>query len=308
MNILLLVDGNAIMHRAFHALPPFTTKSGIPTNAAFGFISILNKVITDFQPYYLIVCFDTPVPTFRKKIFKDYQAHRPKMEDVLSRQFPLVKEALDDAGIVHLEKEGYEADDVIGTISRAYDRNGDRVLILSGDKDILQLVNNKVYVVTPELGFGKQKIYNPEEVQKRFGITPGQIPDFKALMGDPSDNYVGAKGIGPKTAAKLLQQFKSVEAVFQHLQDIPEKTQAILEEYRENVLLSHKLATILTDVDIVYDMASSRFNGFDDRLKDFLKKYEMNSLLNRIFKTKKSVVQRPAEKKEEKSRDQLGLF
>ncbi len=308
MNTLLLADGNAIMHRAYHALPPFKTKQGLPTNALFGFISILNKIATDFHPFYLIVCFDTPIPTFRKKMFKNYQSHRPKMEDALSRQFPLVKEALDSAEVVHLEKEGYEADDIIGTISRVYDKNGDRVVILSGDKDILQLVNDKVYVVTPELGFGKQKIYNPEEVQKRFGVTPKQIPDFKALMGDQSDNYKGAKGIGPKTAAKLLQQFASIDGIFKHLHEIPEKTRKMLEEHKDNVLLSHKLATILTDVDVEYNIKSSKFNGFNENLKEFLKKYEMYSLANRIFKSKKPIIQKAKELQIEKSKDQLGLF
>jgi len=193
MNTLLLIDGNALMHRAYHALPPFKTKDGTPTNAVYGFISILNKAILDFNPQNVIVSFDTPVPTFRKKMFKEYQSHRPKMEDELSQQFPIVKEVLDAGHITHLEKEGYEADDVIGTISKKFHSNGDRVLILSGDKDILQLANEKVFVVTPQLGFGKQVIYSTEEVKKRFGIEPKQIPDFKALMGDQSDNYKGAK-------------------------------------------------------------------------------------------------------------------
>jgi DNA polymerase-1 len=289
MNTLLLIDGNAIMHRAYHALPPFKTKSGIPTNAIYGFLSILNKAIGDFQPHYIVVSFDTPVPTFRKKLFKEYQSHRPKMENELSAQFPIIKEALDAAQITHLEKEGYEADDVIGTISRTFHTNGDRVLILSGDKDILQLANEKVFVVTPQLGFGKQVIYSPDEVKKRFGIEPKQIPDFKALMGDPSDNYKGAKGIGPKTASKLLQEYGSLENIFKKLKTIDGKIQKILEDHKEQIYMSKQLATILTDVELNVNIQKTAFHGFDEHLKEFLKRYEMYSLINRIFKERVKV-------------------
>lgn len=310
MNILLLIDGNAIMHRAYHALPPFTTKAGIQTNAAYGFFSILNKAIQDFKPYYLVVCFDTPVPTFRKKLFKEYQSHRPKMEDNLSKQFPIVKEGLDRATIIHLEKEGFEADDVIGTISRLFDRNGDRVLILSGDRDILQLVNDKVFVITPQLGFSKEVVYSMEEVQKRFGIKPEQIPDFKALMGDSSDNYKGAKGIGPKTAAKLLNEYQTVDNVLKHLKTIDGKIQTILENCKESVQMSHQLATILTNIDVKLNIKDSVFTGFNPKLKDFLKQYEMYSLMNRIFNERIKKESAVTKKTEEKKKDenQIGLF
>ncbi len=308
MNTLLLIDGNAIMHRAYHALPPFKTKSGTPTNAIYGFISILNKAILDFTPHYVIVCFDTPVPTFRKKMFKEYQSQRPKMENDLSIQFSPVKEALDAGNITHLEKEGFEADDVIGTISRAFHTNGDRVLILSGDKDILQLVNEKVFVITPQLGFGKQVVYSKDEVQKRFGIKPEQIPDFKALMGDQSDNYKGAKGIGPKTAAKLLQEYGSLERIFKNLKTIDGKIQKMLEDHKENVLMSQKLATILTDVNIKIDIQKSEFKGFSENLKEFLKKYEMYSLSNRIFHEKTGVPKKDEVKKKKADENQIGLF
>ncbi len=318
MNTLLLIDGNALMHRAYHALPPFKTKSGIPTNALYGFLSILNKAIQDFKPFYVIVSFDTPVPTFRKKMFKEYQSQRPKMENELSQQFSTVKEALDAGRIVHLEKEGYEADDVIGTISRKFHTNGDRVLILSGDRDILQLVNDKVFVVTPQLGFSKQVIYSVEEVVNRFGIKPEKIPDFKALMGDQSDNYKGAKGIGPKTAAKLLQEYGSVENIFKNLKTIDGKIKKMLEDHKEAVLMSHKLATILTDVDIKVDMQKTEFHGFNENLKEFLKKYEIYSLMNRMFNKKslsvkaspsaKTTRDKTVDKEKKTDQNQMGLF
>jgi len=308
MNTLLLIDGNALMHRAYHALPPFKTKSGIPTNAVYGFLSILNKAIQDFNPYHVIVSFDTPVPTFRKKMFKEYQSQRPKMEDELSVQFPTVKEALDAGHIIHLEKEGYEADDVIGTISRTFHTNGDRVLILSGDKDILQLVNERVFVVTPQLGFGKQVIYSVPEVEKRFGIKPEQIPDFKALMGDQSDNYKGAKGIGPKTAAKLLQEYGSIKNIFKNLKIIDGKIQKMLTDHKEAVLMSHKLATILTDVKVRIDLQKTEFRGFDEHLKEFLKKYEMYSLINRMFHQNKAEIKKEVPKQKKINENQMGLF
>ena len=305
MLILLLIDGNAIMHRAFHALPPFKTKSGIPTNVIFGFFSMLYKSITDFRPNFIVVCFDTPKPTFRNKIFKDYQAQRPKISDDFIVQIPLVKEALDKAGITHLEKDGFEADDLIGTIAQKFKDNGIKVLILSGDRDIQQLVTNNVFVITPKLGLSDIKMYDSSEVEKKYGLEPAKIPDLKALMGDSSDNYTGAKGIGPKTAAKLLQQYKSVKGIYSHLNEIDEKVRKSLKENKENVLLSHRLATIDTKVPIEFDIDKTKFEKFSEDLKDYFTKLEIKSLKERIFSEKKSEAKKETEKD---SKDQLGLF
>ncbi len=307
MKTALLIDGNAIMHRAYHALPPFKTKEGIPTNALYGFLTILNKAVVDFNPYYLIVCFDTPAPTFRKKIFKEYQSHRPKMEDNLSCQFASVKEALDKAGITHLEKEGFEADDVIGTISKKLAKKDNRILILTGDRDIMQLVNDNIFVVTPQIGFAQAKIYDIAEVKKKFEILPEQIPDLKALMGDPSDNYKGAKGIGPKTAAKLLKEYHSVDKVLKNLDKIDGKVQQLLQDHKESVLMSHQLATIKTDVAVTVDTNKAVFTGFKDDLKEVLRKYQMLSLINRFFKTPSSAPKQK-EKPKKDNKDQIGLF
>lgn len=308
MKTLLLIDGNAIMHRAYHALPPFKTKSGQPTNALFGFLSMLYKATVDFNPQYLVVCFDTPTPTFRKKIFEEYQAHRPKIEDDLKTQFTPVKEALDAAGVVHLEKPGFEADDLIGTISHHFDKNGIKVLILSGDRDIIQLVGNNVYVITPQIGFAKTKIYNEEEVEKKFGVTASQIPDYKALAGDQSDNYKGAKGIGPKTAAKLISQFKSVENLFKQLPKVEPKLKTVLKENKKNILLSKKLATILTNVDIDFQIDKTAFSTFYESLKEILIKYEIRSLVNRFFGAKNVVVPKKEPEKKKDDKSQMGLF
>lgn len=303
MQTLLLIDGNAIMHRAFHALPPFQTKAGIPTNALYGFLSLLHKAINDFRPDYLVVCFDTPVPTFRKKIFKEYQIQRPKMEDSLKTQFPLVKQALDAAGVTHLEKEGFEADDLIGTISHLFGSNGIKVLILSGDKDILQLVAHNVLVITPQIGFGKAKIYDEQEVKNTFSIQPSQITDYKALAGDQSDNYKGAKGIGPKTAAKLLNSYQSIEHMFRKLDSIDPKLREILKKNKKNILLSKELATILTNVKIEFSIEKTKFIGFGESLKDVLLEYEIYSLAKRFFKNSQT-----ESDKKNKDRNQISLF
>ena len=305
MNTLLLIDGNAIMHRAYHALPPFRTKSGIPTNIVYGFFSMLHKSIVDFKPTHIIVCFDTPKPTFRNKIFKDYQSQRPKISDDFITQIPLVKEALNKSGITHLEKDGFEADDIIGTIANKFKTKGIRVLILSGDRDIQQLVDKNVFVITPKMGLSELKVYDINEVVKKFGLTPDKIPDLKALMGDASDNYSGAKGIGPKTAAKLLQQYNSVKGIYLSLGKIDEKIRKILQDHKANVILSHKLATIDVKVTLEFNIKKSKFENFKEDLKSYFEKLEIKSLTKRIFPDKK-----PEKKKEvkEEVKNQIGLF
>lgn len=308
MDTLLLIDGNAIMHRAFHALPHFKTKHGIPTNVIYGFFSMLHKSISDFHPNYIVVCFDTPKPTFRNKIFKEYQAQRPKISDDFIVQIPLVKEALDKAGVTHLEKDGFEADDLIGTIAQKFKDNGIKVLILSGDRDIQQLVDKNVYVITPKLGLSDIKMYDEEEVQKKFGLDPDRIPDLKALMGDPSDNYTGAKGIGPKTAAKLLQQYKSVKGIYSHLNEVDEKIRKSLEENKENILLSFKLATIDTKVPIEFNIEKTKFEKFSEDLKNYLLGYEMKSLAARFFSQAKQTKPKIQKSESAKNSNQMGLF
>ncbi len=310
MDTLLLIDGNAIMHRAFHALPPFKTKGGIPTNAVYGFFSMLFKTINDFNPQFVTVCFDTPKPTFRKKLFKQYQIHRPKMDDDLSSQFPLIKELLQKAGIYHEEKPGFEADDVIGTITKSVPKDQFKVLILTGDKDLMQLIDGNVYTITPQLGFSKTKIFDRKEVVAKFGIQPEQIPDFKALAGDPSDNYPGAKGIGPKTASNLIKEYHSVENLLKNIDKLPEKIKKTITKYKKDILLSKKLAQIITDIKIKFALENAKFAGFRPELKDSLLKLEMYSLAGRFFSDRKVAEQKvkKPKKKLEIVSSQIGLF
>lgn len=306
MQTLLLIDGNAIMHRAYHALPPFKSADGTPTNVVYGYLSMLYKVVADFKPDYLISCFDTPKPTFRNKIFKDYQIQRPEIDADFIVQIPLVKQALDAAGINRIEKDGFEADDLIGTITRIFEINKFRVIILTGDKDIFQLITENVFVASPQLGLANIKIFDRSEVEKKLDVSPNQIIEFKALAGDPSDNYPGASGIGPKTASKLIHQFGTVENIYKNINQVEsEKVKEVLKNEKESVYLSKKLATIMTNVDIDLNIEKLKFKNFNKKLIDFLTQYQMNTLTKRIFGVKE------IEKKEEANRekpDQIGLF
>jgi DNA polymerase-1 len=305
MKTLLLIDGNAVMHRAYHAIPPFKTKTGQITNVLYGFISILHKAVEDFNPTHLIICFDLPAPTFRKKMFSDYKATRKKIDDDFKIQIPLVKESLVAAKIAYREMEGYEADDLIGSAAHEFRRLVDKILILSGDKDILQLVNDKVFVITPHIGFAKTKIYDRQKIYEQFNLTPKQMIDYKALAGDQSDNYAGAKGIGPKTASQLINQFGNVENLFKKIKQVKsEKTKEMLIRSKEDIVLAKKLAEIDENLNLDIKLEQAEYHGFKEPLREFLLRYEMFALTNRLFKNKKNVVP----KKTSSSTPQLGLF
>lgn len=304
MNKLILIDSNGIMHRAFHAYPLLNSSDNTPTNVIYGFLAMLYKTINDFKPTHIAAVFDTPKPTFRNKIFKEYQIQRPKIDDNFAVQIPLVKQALDLAGIYRLEKDGYEADDIIGTICEIFKNKNDfQIMIISADKDIFQLVNEKVFVASPIIGLSNIKIYDEAEVKQKINVTPSEIVDYKALVGDPSDNYPGAKGIGPVNAIKLIKKFGSIDNIYKNLDKIEsEKIKKILLAEKENVYLSKKLATIIKDAPVEIDIDKMKFRGFNIKLKDFLEKYEIYSLVKRIFTEKKQ------EKNEEKKQDQISLF
>src|SRR3989344_4881813 len=233
MNRLVLIDGNAILHRAYHALPPvFTAADGTPVNAVYGFTSMLIKIVGDLKPTHIAVAFDRKAPTFRKKMFKDYQAQRPKMEDELVGQVDKVHEVISAFGIPIYEVDGFEADDIIGTVCRqitnlksqipnksqapnSKDKNIEQVIVVTGDRDLLQLVEDeKIYCYMPTKGLSEAKLYDEAAVKEKMGVTPAQIPDYKALAGDASDNYPGVPGVGPKTASELLGVHKSLEEIF----------------------------------------------------------------------------------------------
>jgi len=305
MDTFLIIDGNGLIHRAFHALPEFTTKAGLHTNAVFGFASILHKTITEFAPKYVAVCFDTKAPTFRDELYIKYRTQRPQIREELKSQFPYVKEFLDASGIYKIEKDGLEADDLIGIIATKCSLEKIKTIILSGDKDMMQLIDDHVFVLTPQIGFGKGKLYTKEEVKKVFGINPKQIADYKAIAGDPSDNYKGVTGIGPKGAVALLNQFKTLENVYSHLDKIEsQRIRNSLVVYKDNALLSKKLATIITENEVGFSIDDAAFTNYNETLHDFFEKYEFRSLESRFFPKAK----RPVEKVEIKKESQDSLF
>ena len=281
MSKLVLIDAFAILHRAFHAIPPLTNRNGEPTNAIYGFVSIILRVIGDLNPDYLAVCFDVKVPTFRHKEIKEYQSQRPPMADELSSQIGKAKDFLKAANIPIYLKEGYEADDLLGTIAKKGDF--DSVVIVTGDKDILQLVDKKIKIYMPIVGLSSAKLFGEEEAKERMGVLPIQIPDYKALVGDPSDNYPGVSGIGPKTAEKLLEKYPDIDKIYAHLEDIDPKIRTKLEVGKKDVLLFHRLATIVKDVDIKIDFAEmKKWNIASSDVLKLFEEFGFKTLTKRI--------------------------
>ena len=246
---IYLIDGTAQVYRAFYAVRELSTSEGFPTNAIFGFIRMLSKLIQDESPQYLGVSFDLAGPTFRHEMFEDYKAHRPDPPEDLIQQLPKIKEFLKCMKIPIYEMEGFEADDILATLAKKAEAQGMNAVIVSSDKDLLQLVSDKVVTLSERMG--NKVIYTPEKVKEKYGIEPSQIQDFLGLVGDSSDNIPGIKGIGPKTATKLLQQFGSLEELLEHPEAVKsKKQQESLKSEKDIALQSKLLATVRTDVPI----------------------------------------------------------
>lgn len=299
MKRLILIDSNALVHRAFHALPPLSSPTGQPTNAVYGFTSVLLKMITDLKPDYMVATFDLAGPTFRHKEFEAYKAHRIKAPDELYAQIPMVKQLLTALGIPILEKAGFEADDVIGTVSAQTQNIPDlQTVIVTGDLDTLQLVHErKVVVFTLRKGMSDTMTYDEEGVHDRYGISPAQVTDLKGLKGDPSDNIPGVDGIGEKTATTLVQTFGSIEALYAELEKpefavekkkgISEKLRAKLLDQKEIALLSKKLATIIRDVPVIFELDGADWQTHMDRdaVETLCKDLGFYSLVKRVNAT-----------------------
>jgi DNA polymerase-1 len=292
MTKLVLIDGNAILHRAYHALPPLTTRLGEPINAVYGLISMLLRVIQDLKPTHIAVAFDRKEPTFRHKEFKAYQAQRPPMEDALSSQFDKAKATLSAFRIPIYELAGYEADDIIGTLANKVQSSGIQdVVILTGDRDILQLVNGNVKVYLPVKGLSEGKIFGEEEVIEKMGVKPSQIPDYKALVGDQSDNYKGVSGIGPKTAIKLIKEYGNFPQIYKNLTSLPKQTKEKLEDGKSDGEVSLKLAEIVRDVPIDADFDKMGKWKIDSKeALDLFVNFGFKTLTKRIKEVGKSIV------------------
>ena len=283
---LIIIDSNALLHRAFHALPPLTNKNGQPTGAVYGFLLTLFKAIKDLKANYIVACFDTPKPTFRHEQFKEYKAHRIKTPDDIISQIPITKEVLKSFDIPVFEKEGFEADDLVATISQISKKDAE-VFILSGDLDNLQLVDEKIKVYTLGKGIKDSVVYDESKVIERFGVKPEQMNDFKALTGDASDNIPGVAGIGKKTAAELIKEYGSLKKLYDELATdtavLKPKVKEALKNNKENAFLSLQLVETKKDIDLDFSLELCKFGNFDQqKIKNVFYELGFNSLIERL--------------------------
>lgn len=281
---IFLLDANSLIHRAFHALPTTLVNSkGEVVNAAYGFTSMLIRLLNDFQPEMIVAAFDSKTPTFRHDVYKDYKANRPETAEELIGQFPIVKEILNSFGIPIVEIEGYEADDILATLALKAKDESREIYIVSGDRDMLQLVNDSVKVLSNKKGISEIKVYNRQAVIERFGVNPEQIPDFLALKGEPGDNIPGVPGIGEKTAASLVSEYGSLEKIYENLEDLKgKKIFQSLSEHREQAFLSKMLALLSSKAPIDESLIEGCFQPDLASVKEALIKFEFISLLERI--------------------------
>ena len=281
--ILLLIDGNSIINRAFFALPPMDNGEGLQTNAIYGFLTMMFKMIKDYKPTHISVAFDLKAPTFRHKAYDDYKAGRKKMPSELAMQMQPLKNVLDKMNIDRKEIEGYEADDILGTLSLEGQENGYKVYIVTGDKDAIQLASDDTTVLITKKGIAEVEEYNTETVMERYGLTPSQFIDLKGLMGDKSDNIPGIPGVGEKTGIKLLTKYGSVEGVLDNIDQLKGAQKKKVEENQKEAIMSKDLATIIRDVPIDFDIDSMEFGDFE--LSDIIKEFQelkFTSLISRV--------------------------
>lgn len=283
-NKLVLIDGNSILYRAFFALPLLNNDKGVYTNAVYGFTTMLLKILEDEQPTHVLVAFDAGKTTFRHETYKEYKGGRQKTPPELSEQFPLVKQLLDASSIKHYQLENYEADDIIGTLTKAGEASDFSVRVISGDKDLLQLVSDQTQVQLTKKGLSDIDAYTPSFMKEKMEITPAQVIDMKALMGDSSDNIPGVPGVGQKTAVKLLKQFNTLDNLFAHLDDVSgKKLKEKLVNHQEDAKMSKQLVTINCESPIEINLADTHYNGYDvERLRSMFKDLGFQSLLARV--------------------------
>lgn len=284
MQTLFLIDANSLIHRCFHALPPLTGPGNRPAGSLYGLSSILIKILREQTPTFIAAFFDRPEPTFRKEIFKEYKIQRPKAPDELVSQIVEAHNLFKAFKIKSFEIPGFEADDLIGTTVKNFKETPDlKIVILTGDLDTLQLVeNDKVVVETTKKGVSETVIYNEEAVKERYGgLLPNQLPDFKGLVGDPSDNIPGVTGIGPKTAIPVIKEYKNLENYLENGQ--LDKNYLKISGAKEQALLSKKLATLETNAPLKVELSELEYGGLPEKnLIIYFEKLGFKSLINRI--------------------------
>lgn len=281
---LVLIDGHSLVHRAYHAIPPlFSTSRGEPTNAVYGFTSMLLKVLNDVRPDCLAVAFDRSAPTYRHQQYANYKATRPRVADELRLQFGRVREVIEAFGVPIYEVDGFEADDVLGALARQAAKHGVDSIIVTGDLDALQLVDEHCTVLAARGRVSGTVVYDVPAVRERYGLDPAQIADLKALAGDASDNIQGVRGIGVKTAAKLLTEYGTIDSLYDHLEDVPARLRDTLASHEQRARQSKELATIRTDAPCVLDVKRCRVDKFDRaRVLALFRELEFKSLVPKL--------------------------
>lgn len=280
---ILLLDANALIHRSYHALPPLTTPKGEQVNAVFGFATALLKAIKDEKPDYVVACFDVGKETFRNEIYGGYKAHRRETDEALTLQIPRVREIVEVLNIPLFAQAGVEADDLIGSLTKIAAERGLYSIIVTGDNDALQLVDNATAVYSLRRGVTDTLTYHRDTVYEKMGIFPEQIVDYKALAGDSSDNIPGAPGIGPKTAVELLQKYHTLEAIYEHLGELKERTATILRENKDQVWMSRQLGEIKCDLDLELNLEAADVSNFDfSRVVSLFHELDFKSLLTKL--------------------------
>lgn len=288
MKKLLILDSNSILNRAFYGVRYLSAKDGTPTNAIYGFLNILLKLIKEQEPDYICAAFDVKAPTFRHKQYEGYKAQRKPMPEGLAAQIPLAKDVLRAMGVTILEKEGYEADDIIGTVARLCEESEISCFIATGDKDDLQLASDKTKVIltVTKSGYNETIIYDDKGVKEKYHVTPTEFIDVKALMGDPSDNIPGVKGVGEKTAMSLIEKHHSIEYIYENIDDIGLKGAMLqkMKDGREMAFMSKELATINRNTPIEFNAEKCVFDGFENNgeLYEILKRLELNSIIKKL--------------------------
>ncbi|MEW6686039.1 MAG: 5'-3' exonuclease H3TH domain-containing protein [Candidatus Edwardsbacteria bacterium] len=284
MSYLYLLDGSALFYRAYFAFirRPLINSKGKNTSAIFGFTQTLLKILKEKKPEYFGIVFDTGKPTFRHKYFADYKAQRPKMPEEMRHQLPPIKEIISALSLKLLEVEGFEADDVIATLAKKAEKQNIKTVIISGDKDFLQLVNENIHLLKPKIAGGEETLYDPQKVETEMGVKPYTIPEVLALCGDSIDNVPGVPGIGEKTALKLIKEYKNLESLWENLNEVPKFKEKLL-ALREQVLLARELLKLHTDVPLSFDLDELKVFHFDKtKLIGIFKELEFNRLLNEL--------------------------
>ena len=286
MKKLFLIDGMALIYRSFYAFinNPLSTKEGFPTSAIFGFLNSISKILNEESPDYICIAMDSQKPTFRHEMYDLYKANRKKMPDDLRLQIPEINNIIEKSGINLLKKDGYEADDIIATIAKTLKNDDLKIYIVTGDKDIMQLVDDKTFVYSPGNKFSTPSVYDSNKVIDKWGVHPNEICDLLSIMGDGSDNIPGVKGVGPKTASKLIKQFGSVQKILDNISEISNlRIQNLIKDQKEMIELSNKLVELDSDVPIGIDIDKMSINEIDfSRISDDLIGFEMPNILNSL--------------------------